>query len=89
MIYPGDDYDNDQDPEEVVDTDEGLTYKQFEQYKTVSDQLLTETEIKSEKTQPKVVVENLGPDLEEDIKSQDLNSENIEIPLLRMMGHGF
>ena len=49
MIYPGDDYDNDQDPEEVVDTDEGLTYKQFEQYKTVSDQLLTETEIKSEK----------------------------------------
>ena len=78
LIYPGDDCDNDQDPEEVVDTDEGLTYKQFEQYKTVSDQLLTETEIKSEKTQPKVVVEDLGPDLEEDIKSQNLNSENIE-----------
>ena len=57
LIYPGDDYDNDQDPEEVVDTDEDLTYKQFEQYKTFSDQLLTETEIKSEKTQPKVVVE--------------------------------
>ena len=78
MIYPGDDYDNDQDPEEVADTDEGLTYKQFEQYKTVSDQLLTETEIKSEKTQPKVVVKDLGPDLEEDIKPQNLNSENIE-----------
>ena len=78
LIYPGDDYDNDQDPEEVVDTDEGLTYKQFEQYKTVSDQLLTETEIKSEKTQPEVVVENLGPDLEEDIQPQNLNSENIE-----------
>ena len=78
LIYPGDDYDNDQDPEEVVDTDEGLTFKQFEQYKTVSDQLLTETEIKSEKTQPKVVVENLGPDLEEDIQPQNLNSENIE-----------
>ena len=31
LIYPGDDCDNDQDPEEVVDTDEGLTYKQFEQ----------------------------------------------------------
>ena len=78
LIYPGDDCDNDQDPEEVVDTDEGLTYKQFEQYKTVSDQLLTETEIKSEKTQPKIVVEDLGPDLEEDIKPQNLNSENIE-----------
>ena len=78
LIYPGDDYDNDQDPEEVVDTDEGLTYKQFEQYKTVSDQLQTETEIKSEKTQPKVVVENLGPDLEEDIQPQNLNSENTE-----------
>ena len=49
LIYPGDDCDNDHDPEEIVDTDEGLTYKQFEQYKTVSDQLLTESEIKSEK----------------------------------------
>ena len=78
LIYPGDDYDNDQDPEEVVDTDEGLTYKQFEQYKTVSDQLQTETEIKSEKTQPKVVVENIGPDLEEDIQPQNLSSENTE-----------
>ena len=29
LIYPGDDYDNDHDPEEVDDTDEGLTYKQF------------------------------------------------------------
>ena len=48
LIYPGDDCDNDHDPEEVDDTDEGLTYKQFEQYKTVSDQLLTESEIKSE-----------------------------------------
>ena len=38
-IYPGDDYDNDHDSEEMDDTDEGLTYKQFEQYKTVSDQL--------------------------------------------------
>ena len=56
LIYPGDDCDNDQDPEEIVDTDEGLTYQQFEQYKTVSDQLLTESEIKSEKIQPKVVI---------------------------------
>ena len=80
LIYPGDDCDNDQDPEEVVDTDEGLTYKQFEQYKTVSDQLLTDSEIKSERTQPKVVVEDLGPDLEEDIQPQNLNSENTENP---------
>ena len=78
LIYPGDDCDNDHDPEEIVDTDEGLTYKQFEQYKTVSDQLLTESEIKSERTQPKVVIEDIGPDMEEDIKPQNLNSENTE-----------
>ena len=80
LIYPGDDCDNDQDPEEVVDTDEGLTYKHFEQYKTVSDQLLTDSEMKSEKTQSKVVVEDLGPDLEEDIQPQNLNSENTKNP---------
>ena len=78
LIYPGDDCDNDHDPEEVDDTDEGLTYKQFEQYKTVSDQLLTESEIKSERTQPKVVIEDIGPDMEEDIKTQNLNSDNTE-----------
>ena len=78
LIYPGDDCDNDQDPEEVDDTDEGLTYKQFEQYKTVSDQLLTDSEIKLERTQPKVVIEDIGPDMEEDIKPQNSNSENIE-----------
>ena len=78
LIYPGDDCDNDQDPEEIVDTDEGLTYQQFEQYKTVSDQLLTESEIKSEKTQPKVVIEDIGPNLEEDIKPQNSKSENTE-----------
>ena len=78
LIYPGDDCDNDQDPEEVDDTDEGLTYKQFEQYKTVSDQLLTESEIKSGRTQPKVVIEDIGPDMEEDIKPQNSNSENTE-----------
>ena len=78
LIYPGDDCDNDQNPEEVDDTDEGLTYKQFEQYKTVSDQLLTESEINSERTQPKVVIEDIGPDMEEDIKPQDSNSENTE-----------
>ena len=78
LIYPGDDCDNDHDPEEVVDTDEGLTYKQFEQYKTVSDQLLTESEIKSERLQPKVVIEDIRPDMEEDIKTQNLNSDSAE-----------
>ena len=51
LIYPGDDCHNDHDPEEIDDTDEGLTYKQFEQYKTVSDQLVTESEMKSGKKQ--------------------------------------
>ena len=32
LICPGYDCDNDHDPEEVDDTDEGLTYKQFEQF---------------------------------------------------------
>ena len=70
LIYPGDDCDNDHD--------EGLTYKQFEQYKTVSDQLLTESEIKSEGTKLKVVIEDLGLDMEEDIKTQNLNSDGTE-----------
>ena len=48
LIYPGDDYDNDYDPAEMDDTDGGLTYKQFEQYKTVSDQLKTESKMESE-----------------------------------------
>ena len=42
--------------------------------------MLTDSEIKSERTQPKVVVEDLGPDLEEDIQPQNLNSENTENP---------
>ena len=76
LIYPGDVCDNDHDPEEIDDTDEGLTYKQFEQYKTVSDRLLTESEIKPEKTKTKVVIEDLGPDMEEDIKTQNQNSDS-------------
>ena len=47
-------------------------------YKTVSDQLLTESEIKSERTQPKVVIEDIGPDMEEDIKPQNLNSDSVK-----------
>ena len=71
LIYPGDDYDNDHDPEEMDDTDEGLTYKQSEQYKTVSDQLKTESEMESEDNSTKVEIEDFGPDMEEDIKTQN------------------
>ena len=76
LIYPGDDYDNDHDPEEMDDTDEGLTYKQFEQYKTVSDQLKTDSKMKSENNETKVDIEDLGPDMEEDIKTQDQSSRD-------------
>ena len=76
LIYPGDDYDNDHDPEEMDDTDEGLTYKQFEQYKTVSDQLKTESKMESEDNYTKVEIEDLGPDMEEDIKTQNQSSKD-------------
>ena len=36
LVYPGDDCDNDQDPEGLDETDEGLTFQQYEQYRTVS-----------------------------------------------------
>ena len=44
----------------------------------MSDQLLTDSEIKAEKTQPKVVIEDIGPDMEEDIEPQNLKSEKPE-----------
>ena len=76
LIYPGDDYDNDHDPEEMDDTDDGLTYKQFEQYKTVSNQLKTESELESEDYSTKVEIEDLGPDIGEDIESQNQGSKD-------------
>ena len=76
LIYPGDDYDNDHDPEEMDDTDEGLTYKQFEQYKSVSEQLKAESELESEDHSIKVEIEDLGPDMEEDIKIQSQGLED-------------
>ena len=76
LIYPGDDYDNDHDPEEIDDTDEGLTYKQFEQYKTVSDQLKAESKMETKDNYTKVEIEDLGPDMEEDIKTQDQSSKD-------------
>ena len=65
-------------PEEMDDTDEGLTYKQFEQYKTVSDQLKTESRMKTENNDTKVEIEDLGPDMEEDINTQDQSSKDVD-----------
>ena len=58
LLYPGDDCDNDQDPEGFDETDEGLTYKQYEQYRAVSEQLDSEM---NNGTQG-VTIEDLGPE---------------------------
>ena len=69
LIYPGDDYDN--EPEELDDTDEGLTYRQFEHHKTVSEEFNNESKPEMENNFTKVEIEDLGEDLEEDLKDQD------------------
>ena len=69
LIYPGDDYDN--EPEELDDTDEGLTYQQFEQLKTVSGELNVESKPEMENNFTKVEIEDLSEDLEKDLKDQD------------------
>ena len=61
LVYQGDDYDNDQDPDGLDESDEGLTYKQFEQYRTVSEQLESES---NDDTQG-VTIEDIGPEDEE------------------------
>ena len=58
LVYPGDDCDNDQDPEGLDETDEGLTYKQYEQYRAVSEQLDSEM---NDDTQS-VKIEDIGPE---------------------------
>ena len=58
LVYPGDDCDNDQDPEGLDETDEGLTYKQYEQYRAVSEQLDSEM---NDVTQG-VKIEDIGPE---------------------------
>ena len=58
LLYPGDDCDNDQDPEGFDETDEGLTYKQYEQYRAVSEQLDSEI---NNGTQG-VTIEDIGPE---------------------------
>ena len=57
-MYPGDDCDNDQDPEGLDETDEGLTYQQYEQYRTVSEQLDSE----SDSDTHSVKIEDIGPE---------------------------
>ena len=68
FIYPGDDYEN--ESVELDDSDEGLTYRQFEHHKVVSEELNTETKPEMEHNFTKVEIEDLGEDLE-DLKYQD------------------
>ena len=42
----------------------------------MSDQLKTESEMESEDNSTKVEIEDLGPDMEEDIKTQNQSSED-------------
>ena len=73
LVYPGDDYDNDQDPEGLDESDEGLTYKQYEQYRTVSEQLESEL---NDVTQG-VTIEDIGPEDEEsDCKDTQSNEQD-------------
>ena len=73
LVYPGDDYDNDQDPEGLDESDEGLTYKQYEQYRTVSEQLESEL---NDDTQG-VTIEDIGPEDEEsDCKDTQSNEQD-------------
>ena len=54
LIYPGDDYDN--ESEELDDTDEGLTNRQFEHHKTVSEELNAESKPEMENHFTKVKI---------------------------------
>ena len=78
MIYPGDDKDS-----ELLDKDEGLKYEHFEQHKLISEELKLEPEeyipTSCDKTCDQshtVEIEDLGPDLEEDIEFQNSYTEN-------------
>ena len=73
MIYPGD-----YKVSELLDKDEGLKYEHFEQHKLISEELKLEPEeyipTSCDKTcdqSQTVEVEDLGPDLEEDIEFQN------------------
>ena len=78
MIYPGDEKDS-----ELFDKDEGLKYEHFEQHKLISEELKLEPEeyipTSCDKTCDQshtVEIEDLGPDLEEDIEFQNSCTEN-------------
>ena len=78
MIYPGDEKDS-----ELLDKDEGLKYEHFEQHKLISEELKLEPEeyipTSCDKTCDQshtVEIEDLGPDLEEDIEFQNAYTEN-------------
>ena len=53
----------------------------------------TESEMESEDNSTKVEIKDLGPDVEEDIKTQNqIRKMPIQIPIMpkrKMMGHGF
>ena len=59
------------EPEELDDSDEGLTCRQFEHHKIVPEELNTESKPKMENNFTKVEIEDLGEDLEEDLQDQD------------------
>ena len=100
MIYPGDEKDS-----ELLDKDEGLKYEHFEQHKLISEELKLEPEeyipTSCDKTCDQshtVEIEDLGPDLEEDIEFQNhilimtnqiLESLINQLLLKKMMGLGF
>ena len=78
MIYPGDDKDS-----KLLDKDEGLKYEHFEQHKLISEELKLEAEeyipTSCDKTCDQshtVEIEDLGPDLEEDIEFQNSCTDN-------------
>ena len=78
MIYPGDEKDS-----ELLDKDEGLKYEYFEQHKLISEELKLEPEeyipTSCDKTCDQshtVEIEDLGPDLEEDIEFQNSYTDN-------------
>ena len=78
MIYPGDEKDS-----ELLDKDKDLKYEHFEQHKLISEELKLEPEeyipTSCDKTCDQshtVEIEDLGPDLEEDIEFQNSYTDN-------------
>ena len=78
MIHPGDEKDS-----ELLDKDEGLKYEHFEQHKLISEELKLEPKeyipTSCDKTCDQshtVEIEDLGPDLEEDIEFQNSYTDN-------------